>query len=163
MVFSHYQHQNKLIIKNYTKNIIVCIHNNHPYSPIPKLSPETNYVTESHDICMYQNKYINHKIDNKNYIGIGDIKLLFFTKYPFESSVIDLIKVIRLTTEGFSIAWYKIGLIIMQKMDKIKLSETFYKVDKSWCHEIKINFNVVENWLPTLKKKDNKHKSRFHK
>ena len=167
--------QNKIITKNCTKNIIVCIptfsvyrmilvHNDiHPYLPIPKLSPDTNYITESHNIGVtVTNSYIKCLVDNGNYIGIGNIKLLFFTKYPLEStSVINLIRKIKLRAEGFEIGWYKINLMIMQKLNRIRLSEIFYEVNKSWCYEINIHFNTVENWLPTLRNKNNSHRNRF--
>ena len=133
-----------------------CPHDIHPYLPIPKLSPDTNYITESHNTGVtVTNSYIKCLADNGNYIGFGNIKLLFFTKYPLEStSVINLIRKIKLRAEGFEIGWYKINLMIMQKLNRIRLSEIFYEVNKSWCYEVNIHFNTVENWLPTLGNKN---------
>ena len=127
----------------------ICIGDIIPYLSIPKLSPKTNFVTESHNTHRHMGQNILCRLFNDNYIGIGNVKLLFFSKYPLESSVMNLIKEIRLNSEGLMISWHKIGLIIMQKLNKIKISETFYEVDKLWCYELKIQFNATENWLHT--------------
>ena len=120
-----------------------------PYLPIPKLSSKTNFVTKCHNTHRHRDPNIMCQFSNYNYIGIGNVKLLLFTKYPFESSAMNFIKEIRLHSEGLTMSWHKVGLIIMQKLNKIKISETFYEVDKLWCYELKIQFNATENWLRT--------------
>lgn len=123
-----------------------CTHEIPSYLPIPKLSPNIGYHTQYYDtdFCDSQKQCINLTVNKNHYIGIGNIKLSLFTKYLLNVSA---------KTEGQYIAWYNIGLMIMQKFNRIELSETHYEKNKLWCYEIKIQFNTVEHWIPTLENK----------
>ena len=132
-----------------------CTHEISSYLPIPKLFPNIGYHTQYYDADFndLQKKCINLNVNQNHYIGIGNIKLLLFTKYLLNDSAKNLIKMIKLITEGQYISWYNIGLMIMQKFNRIELSETQYEKNKLWCYEIKIQFNTTEYWIPTLKNK----------
>lgn len=92
------------------------------------------------------------QINNANYNGIGNIKILLSVKYPLEDSVINLISAIHFIIGERKIKLTKIGLRIVQKLNIIELSEIFYEKDNMSHYEINIQFNTVEYWIPTINK-----------
>lgn len=125
---------------NIHNNYIVehtCNNKTYHHLLIPKLPSNINRYT-----TCYNNKYAWDKqnyyccnMSNNGYDGIENIKLILTTEHLLEGPAINLIKVIRLQVNELSIAWYNIGLKIMQKIKKIHFSEICYQKNKLWCYE----------------------------
>lgn len=151
-------HMHKLIYKKYysiyiqnTYNKkIICSNNTVSYLPIPKISFD-EYVTKEYNLYWdIQKMRIQCTIDSKNYAGIGNIKLQLVTNEQLICSAVDLIAVIQLITSTRKLTWDNMDLMIMQKLNLIKISETFCEKNDLWHYEIKLQFNAVENWFPTF-------------
>ena len=130
------------------------------HSQISKLPLDIKHVTQCYNTHQTKNGHLC-RIHNSDYDGIGCIKLILFTEHLLKDSVINLINAIQLRSEGLYFACYNIGLMIMQKINKIELSEIHYEKDNLWCYEIEICFNKEEKWIPTLGAKMIKIKVNF--
>ena len=117
--------------------------------PIPKLSSNIDRNSKSYKCIRKEQQEYFYEIDNKDYDGIENIKLILITEHLLEDPVINLIRTIQIRIDRLNIAWDNVGLKIMHKLKRINLSETCYPKDKLQYYEIKINFNTKENWLPT--------------
>lgn len=115
-------------------------------SCLPRLSSNIKHTIQYHEADLSENKMYCY-VNNENYDGIGNITIVLSTKHLFENSIINLIKKIRLITKKRTIVWCNIGLMIMHKLNLIKLSETHYEKDKLWYYEISIEFNTTEDWM----------------
>ena len=92
-------------------------------------------------------------LDDKNCIRIKNITLSLFTKHQIIGKATNLIKEITFKTDGQFISWINLGLMIMQKLNVVKISEKSCENNGLWRYEIKIQFNIVEKWLSKNRKK----------
>lgn len=139
-----------------------CIHKYVSFLKLPKIPSGIKYTTKHYDNNFdFQKMSIYCFINVQNCVGIKNIKLLLFAKQQITGAAINLISSMRISTEGLNISWRNVGLLVMEKMNAIKISEIFYEENGMWHYEIKIQFNAKEKWLSTPREKDSRFGVQF--
>lgn len=144
-------HEYKQIYKKYyqitSQNYHILEHNcTQKTLPHP---PNIRRTIKLHDVNLLS-KYLYCRVDNEDYDGIGNIKILLFTEHLIENSILDLITAVLLNIEGQSITCSNMYLMIMEKLSMVKLSKKYCEKNNSWCYEINIQLNTLEKWIPSI-------------
>lgn len=130
-----------------------CIHKPTHYLKLPKIPSNIKCTTKYYDHNFDTGTMtIQCSIDVKNCTGIKNIKLLLFTKHQITGAAINLIHNIKMFTEGLNISWKNMGIMVMEKMNVIKISEICHEKNgnqkNGYLHLVKKNHIAVVKCIP---------------